>query len=946
VPLAAPRRTSERTFRPGWRGAATLLHGPFRTLVAGQAVGQLGDGLTQIAFAQLVVFDIGRGATPERIAGILAVTLLPFSVVGPLAGVFIDRWDRRRTLIVASLCRAALATVAISASVWHSEPLAYLGVILLLSSSRFVLDAKGAVLPRTVEAGDLVRANAISGLFGMTAAFVGAVGGAMFVSSSVLVGFLAGAAAYLAASACFARLPAVGGGSRRDTVAAALVRLGRELRTGGDEIAHTAELRRPLTAVWLHRLLLGGGFVLLVLVVDRHYHLEASGYGLAIAVTGVAAVLGTVSAPWLSGRWRATALLPLAFLPPAAAAAAVGYGPTLAGLICIVAVAAVSFQILKVLTDALVGRAAPDAVRGRVFAIYDVLYNVAFVLAGLLMIPLWRLDRERALLWWLAAAFTAGWLFTAWMARSWPFGRRIRAARPAVAHKWRMRGASLLAGAVVVVVFPKPSLWWAAWFALVPWLILVRRAPSAREAAARGWWAAVGFLLAVHYWLIPSTTVFILAIAAVLGALWLPWAALTWRLLSGELTERRVLVALAVVPAGWVLVEAARSWSALGGPWGLLGASQWRSPVFLAPASLGGVWLVSFLVLAVNVALAVLVEMSAWRTRVAAGVAALAMAALGPIWYAVEGAPRAGAEVPIAVVQAGVVHGPGQRLADEIAATARLQPGRYRLIVWGESSVGFDLLNRPDLLGSLEALAGRMRAPLLVNVDAAAPGGAIRKSAVFVDANGVLSTYQKMRLVPFGEYIPIRPAFAWLTTFTKAAGINRVRGDHIVLMHRGALTFAPLICFESAFPDMSRTAVRDGADLLVFQTATTTFQGSWAPDQHAGLAAVRAVETGRPTLQASLAGTSAAFDAQGRRLLWHPAPKGIATVVLPMGARNTPYDRYGDWVPALSVLAVALAVLAISLAGERQVVPVTARPARRRAPDLPSGVGAARPADR
>src|SRR4029079_11502760 len=219
-------------FRPGWRSSAALVRGAFRSLVSGQALGQLGDGLTQIAFAQLVVFDIGRGASPGRIAGIFAVTLLPFSLVGPLGGVLIDRWDRRRTLIIASLCRASLAAVAIAAAALRSEVLAYAGVVLLLSSSRFVLDAKGAVLPRTVEARDLVRANAISGLIGMTAAFIGAVGGAMFVSWSVMAGFLLGAGAYFAASVCFARLPAVGGGTRTNTVAAVVVQLARPLRPG------------------------------------------------------------------------------------------------------------------------------------------------------------------------------------------------------------------------------------------------------------------------------------------------------------------------------------------------------------------------------------------------------------------------------------------------------------------------------------------------------------------------------------------------------------------------------------------------------------------------------------------------------------------------------------------------------------------------------------------
>ena len=917
-------------FRPGWRSSAALVRGAFRSLVSGQALGQLGDGLTQIAFAQLVVFDIGRGASPGRIAGILAVTLLPFSLVGPLGGVLIDRWDRRRTLIIASLCRASLAAVAIAAAALRSEVLAYAGVVLLLSSSRFVLDAKGAVLPRTVEARDLVRANAISGLIGMTAAFIGAVGGAMFVSWSVMAGFLLGAGAYFAASVCFARLPAVGGGTRTNTVAAVVVQLARELRTGAAVIVRTPDLRRPLTAVSLHRLLLGAGFVLLVLVADHRYDLQASGYGLAIAVTGVAAVAGTVSAPWVSGRWPPRVLLPVAFLPPAAAIAVVGYAPSLASLVCAVAVAAVSFQSLKVISDALVGRNSPDAVRGRVFAIYDVLYNVAFVLAGLLMIPFWQLGREQALASWLAVGFFGGWLVMARMTRAWPFrldrghhphgrpGKRLGLRRAApLPGRWWMRGAALLCGAVVVIVFPRPTLWWAAWFMLTPWLIVIRRAPSAREAAVRGWWAAVGFLVAVHYWLLPSTTVFLPVIAALLGLLWVPWAALAWRLLSGEVTRRRIAAALAVIPAGWVLIEAARSWSALGGPWGLLGASQWRAPPLLASAALGGVWLVSFLIVAANVGVTGLVEAPVWRTKVTAAVVVAAVVAVGPIWFALEPSPRGAATLSVAVVQAGVVPNSAQRLSDEVAATDQLPPGRFGLVVWGESSVGFDLFTRPDLQRELEAVAGRVGANLLVNVDAASPSGAIRKTAALLDAHAILGTYQKMRLVPFGEYIPMRPLLGWLDSFTKAAAVNRDRGKQIVVMRDGNLSFAPLICFESAFPDMSRTAANRGAQLLVFQSATTTFQGSWAPDQHASLAAVRAAETGRPALQATLSGTTAAFDAQGRRLLWHPGATGTAIVDLPVAAANTPFDRFGDWVPATCIVAVVLAVLVISLAETR-----------------------------
>src|SRR5205823_12215946 len=132
-------------------------------------------------------------------------------------------------------------------------------------------------------------------------------------------GFAAAAISYLAASAVFLRLPWVGGGQSAGRITSSLRRLLRELGDGLRTIATTADIGRPLLAVCAHRFLLGGGFVLLVLVADQRYHLSTSGYGLAIAVTGVAAFVGTLVAPWLAGKWRPQALLPIAFLPPAAA---------------------------------------------------------------------------------------------------------------------------------------------------------------------------------------------------------------------------------------------------------------------------------------------------------------------------------------------------------------------------------------------------------------------------------------------------------------------------------------------------------------------------------------------------------------------------------------------------------------------------------------------------
>jgi apolipoprotein N-acyltransferase len=239
-------------------------------------------------------------------------------------------------------------------------------------------------------------------------------------------------------------------------------------------------------------------------------------------------------------------------------------------------------------------------------------------------------------------------------------------------------------------------------------------------------------------------------------------------------------------------------------------------------------------------------------------------------------------------------------------------------VVWGESSVGRDPAANPGDIRRLVGVAVAAGAPVLANVDAQREaGGGIYKTALLVGPAGVLGSYDKMRLVPFGEYVPLRPLLGWVTRFTKAAAVDRHRGTRLAVLPAGKVAVGPLICFESAFPDLARNLAADGADLVVVQTADTTFQGSWGLDQHASLSAVRAVESGRPVLQAALSGTSAAFDARGRRLAWAPGGwRGAAVVELPLSAERTPYVRTGDVVPL--ACWVALAVGAVAAAARRR----------------------------
>ncbi|MCX3060966.1 apolipoprotein N-acyltransferase [Streptomyces beihaiensis] len=497
--------------------------------------------------------------------------------------------------------------------------------------------------------------------------------------------------------------------------------------------------------------------------------------------------------------------------------------------------------------------------------------------------------------------------------------------RPLETSPWWRGAAAVCAGALPALAFPAPSLWWFAYVALVPWMLLTRSAATPRRAAADGWLGGFGFMFAVHHWLLPSLNVFTLLIAALLGVLWAPWGWLVHRLLHRVPSAGPAVTALVAVPSGWLMVELVRSWQGLGGPWGLLGSSQWQVVPALRLASVGGVWLVSLFVVAVNTAVVLLVVTRSARVPAVAGL--VATVTLGCAAWAWAPRPQTDGRARIAVVQPGVIggaHSAERRFDREVALTRTLAGRNVGLVVWGESSVGFDLTHRPDLTRRLAALSRAVGADILVNVDArrtgASDGGGIYKSSVLIGPNGPTGPrYDKMRLVPFGEYIPARPLLGWATSVGKAAGEDRMRGTRQVLMdvRHGSrdLRVGPLVCFESAFPDMTRSLTRDGAQLLLAQSSTSTFQDSWAPAQHASLAALRAAETGRPMVHATLTGVSAVYGPDGARVgSWLGTSADAARVYdVPTAHGTTLFVRLGAW-PVHAAVAVLAALAAVEAA--------------------------------
>jgi len=513
--------------------------------------------------------------------------------------------------------------------------------------------------------------------------------------------------------------------------------------------------------------------------------------------------------------------------------------------------------------------------------------------------------------------------------------------------RYPVRWLSFLAGGIpAIVLFPAPSLSYLAWLGLVPAMALFTRADTTKEAIARGWWFGAAYLIAMLYWMAPEIGPGLVLLGAVMGWMWSPFAVAVRRLLRPPVSWPRFAAAFIVVPSCWLIPEWIRSYQGLGGPWALYGASQWQHPAVLALAAVGGVWLVSVALVMANVAITAALGAAfpaafapgtpgasgapaASSRRIAlaaAGLAALVVVAgAGPLAFALTPPFPATRSITVAMVQPGVVNNPVQRVDASETLTAQLSQGgnlggvRPDLIVWGESSIGEDLTlpGSSALLKRIEALSAQDGAEILVSQDATPPGKGHEKWAVLVSPSGIKGIYVKTRLVPFGEYIPFRAQLGWLTSISKAAGSNMVPGDGAHLLHATdragrPLPIGVLVCFESAFPDMSRVNADLGAQLLVYQSEVSTFQGTWGPDQQASLAALRAAETGRPVVQAALTGDTVAFDARGRQQAWlDQSGHGVVTVreTLPAATARTFYDQAGDYVMWAGVVIAALAAL-------------------------------------
>jgi hypothetical protein len=397
---------------------ATLLRlGGFRRLLAVRLLSQLADGVYQVALAAYVVFTPEKETSPGAVAAALAVLLLPYSLLGPFTGVLLDRWRRRQVLLFGNVLRAVLSGGTALLVVAHvPDGLFYLSALSVTAVNRFVLAGLSAALPRVVDGRPLVVANALTPTAGTLAATTG--GAVAFVVRLAVPGggsagaavVLMGALLYLAAglSALGLGADALGGGSadvRGGGDRAGLVAVvWATVRGLGAGLRHLRERRaagEALAAMTVMRFCYGALTVTLLMLCRYAWagdaapgaHAGSGGgsgsasgglalLGVAVAVSGAGFLAAALVTPSAVARVGAAGWITACAVGAAVLLPVLGLGFAVVPMLAAAFFLGLATQGAKIATDTVIQARVSDAFRGRVFSLYDVLFNVGYVAAA------------------------------------------------------------------------------------------------------------------------------------------------------------------------------------------------------------------------------------------------------------------------------------------------------------------------------------------------------------------------------------------------------------------------------------------------------------------------------------------------------------------------------------------------------------------------------------
>ncbi|HSE30107.1 MAG TPA: apolipoprotein N-acyltransferase [Pyrinomonadaceae bacterium] len=511
---------------------------------------------------------------------------------------------------------------------------------------------------------------------------------------------------------------------------------------------------------------------------------------------------------------------------------------------------------------------------------------------------------------------------------------RAQVEAPALADWLGAVTSSLL----LILSFPNFELAPLAWVGLVPLLVVIARRPHPVRALILGWTTGTIFFYGSCYWLtysmihyggLPPVVAYLLLIP---GAIVVGLFPGLFAVVLAIAIRRWGSGALLLSPVVWVAFEYARL-GVTGQLWNAIGYSQafFTNNVFglfTEPARWGGVYATGALIIGVNAAVAlVIVSRSRFNYALAAALLVLVLVTLVVSFpRTVKSGPPPFAHV-IAVqpnVPMNLVRSAGedqQLLQRHLSLTtqglAAVPEDKVpRLVVWPESPMYFAYSSDPELQQLLQSFARERKVSLLLNSQEPAPTRGIYNSALLINEDGrMISQYDKIRLLPFGEYVPLPRWLPGASLITAIVG-DFTPGANYTLMPIGAnKKMGVFICVESAYPSIARALTNGGADVLVNISNDGYLGPTAVMRQHLANAVFRAVENGRPVLRVTNSGITAEIRADG---FIQDQTEGFQPAVRLYSVNEaltteTFYSKHGDvFVQGCSVISLLVLVIAIA----------------------------------
>jgi apolipoprotein N-acyltransferase len=505
----------------------------------------------------------------------------------------------------------------------------------------------------------------------------------------------------------------------------------------------------------------------------------------------------------------------------------------------------------------------------------------------------------------------------------------------------RVEWAAAAATAILLILsFPDFEFSFLAWIALVPLMVVIAQRPAPAKAFLLGWAAGSAFFYGTCYWLtysmihyggLPTVVAYLLLIpgALIVGAF--PGA---FAFLLALAIKRWGRMAVLFAPVFWAATEWARL-MVTGQLWNALGYSQAFHPTLIQPAIWGGVYAVGFLIIALNTAVVLLITTRGPRAASMSGFVVLlvpAAIAFSPFFETYLG-PSISAPVTVVALQPNVPMNlvksneeMKELLQDHWSMsinTLKSLPNDNspRFVIWPESPMNFTYAADKTFQEQLAAFARTNHTSLLFNSLEPTPANGFYNSALLINEDGrLIAQYDKIRLMPFGEYVPLPQ---WLPGASLISGIvgDFTPGDKYTLMSFGEHRAGTFICIESAYPYIARRLTSEGADVLINISNDGYLGPTAVMRQHLANVVFRAVENGRPVLRVTNTGISARIDAGGKiQDQTHPFQTDVRVwQVRPSAIASTFYTRHGDLFVYGCVATTVLVFFAILFTSRRSL---------------------------